>query len=1118
MLPSFSSSKRNNFEDFFSDKQAQIFFTEVLKPVCLEIANHVQTINLPKSEILLKENLIKLNQIVLESKINLQTLLDYISFPLLLILEKDFIFRKRNLKQEENLHEQKGLSLTLLEQVFDCLFTLFSKVSIIEHPAKYFTLYQSLFLIHVYYSEKNEEEVTTTIISNEELKFNLVKSFHLLISKDWKYSSIIYNLFSLSSIALFISKLLDISIFEKNRDLQLESILCIKDLINITLKYLPNLEENNNLEQNDVLSCPQLIEKIFPGIISKISKLIYLPNFTSTKVQCATFQLFSQVTCIVCKDNKKEEEDDELNSLQNLSIQNLSNIIYSNNINNKNERFEKFIHYLEKIFSIENYSHFTSTVSLLENTEIQIAMLEACENILLNCQHTLKEVTPILIECLLSGGNDNSSDNNYSGNNLLDKIEITSIIEDRYIKLLRTIPNICKYTTNEKQKATTYKLFYYYTKLFLQSSKLGIQFLSSSSLLSDIILILIISLQMDQFNLITEENNYPKKIFKNFIDERIVNIIYNTCELFGKYLGLEVKQFFDYLIDIAFRYATPSSLSSEEETSSTSVLSYRNESLLVCNKILKGLLSSYNSLSSSIAFKDLIIEKNNNGEEYVKKRVRDFINQLLDIHTEALMESNDNQVQVETNCLLLENIALLSQFIDKNDKEKQNSFLIRVLYPILNQLGYSSIHIQQSCFKALNIISQYFYPEELNQQTQQFRETDSNSDNSPTKIQTSPVRDRVMKLLVSNFDYMVDDIRYRMKYLSIYPHIPRVLNTLFEFNVLSCYSNNFTNNSITIIEDCIESIFSTIDQQQLLKNSKHLPMLFSILGNIIKTLKNEHQNDDKKELTQKEIDIIKSILQKTQHFVNNSQHTLIVSVSFLNIIENSIQLFENSNIIESDEENTGNKILPIVHILWPIVVTNLTQKRTPFTLKQKAIDLIGNLTKKFDDFLYGRIVSDLYPILKNILKQLNENEMKRYKVVDLEVKLDYFRTEPEYKYLKSILKFFLVIVNSEIFKKRISTNSTIHVYDICNVLSPFLDESVPPEFQQITKDIFKGLEEIDGDSLWLYLMEHCPTKTVFKSPNFITNNDDGISFPSVQFLPQQQKHTFKNTWSELIEH
>ncbi|EFC46232.1 hypothetical protein NAEGRDRAFT_57589 [Naegleria gruberi] len=972
------------------DKEVINLFREQIKPLCSELASLLQQISYPLSVSITKSlinNITKLKELIDNSTNDMDVFLDYITFPLLLILEKDYIFRRKQ-------YTANGIPVRILENTLDCLASCFEKVNSMDQLEKFIALYQSLFIIHVTYpddvntSGSTELFTSTSVGSGEELKTSIINSFRKLINSKWNhYSSQNGSLFTLHTTSLFVSKILDVTTKERNRELVELSVRTICDLLQVT---------KIAISHKDPSEFSNIIDGIFPGLISQVCKLIIQPPYISTKVQCAAFELFSLITCMNCADSINiAPNSTEIGNIMeggSVTIETLSNAVFSIDEKNKNNgKFEKFEPFLKKVFSMEVYSLYGSSVSIDDVTEIQQCILDKCSIILAECNQTLNSCSSCLVECLLAGGRK------------IELAEFSNDSQDSFIQLVKSIPNICKTTTNERQKVSTYNLFHNYLDFILQTEN-GIEFVFSEQIMHELLLSLMISLQMDRYNPITEENEYPKKSFQHFVDDRMIQVVYNICKLIGKQLGEKSTTYIDYLLNLSV-------------TAKSAEHSYKNEAILIVNCILEG-----------------ILQRDTTTEE---SKLKSCINSLVDNISERLNENSSESV--ETNCLLLETISIVCRFIERKEEER-DMFLLKILYPILNQLGYSSIHITQSCFKTIANISFFFYP---------------NNNFTP--------RENVMNILVSNFDYMIDDIRYRLKYLSVYPHIPRVLNTLFEFNVMGKRFEEKSNatqyiNTVTIVEDCIQSVFNAIDQQTFEKSysKSAFSTLFSVLGNIIKTiniLKIEREKLDisgKKELSEKEIETVKSILQKLQHFMNSSQNTLITSVSFLSIIENAINMFQNSNIRDFDDSTTGNKILPSLHILWPMLMTHLVQKRTAIPLKQRTIELLKVMAVKFDDFLFGRLMSDLTPYLIRTLKELHSQFVTKYKREPS--KLDYFRTEAEFKYLKSILQFYFTVLDtSDYFKEHVKQAELQSVSETLKSL--YLSEDIPSDFLSLSERI-----------------------------------------------------------------
>ena len=1021
-----------------NEEEKKINFKKI-KEVCLPIASNLQKNDFKN----LNESILKLQIILLDKKEKemIEILFEYLSFPLILILERDFSFRTKS--KNEFLNFQ--IPIKTLEITIETLKILFERIdkiitTKIDFIYQYLITIQNLFVLYL----KNEEK-EKILFSNEELKIFIINFFNIFILKHAKEDlNLFRNKKTKNLMALFIGILLDVANVEISKELKIESLNCLNNLI--------NLIEN-----------PEILFDFFPGISSFLKNFIIGDYKFGKEFISNSIKVFGNITKKVCSDKNefilkknsiKSSSITTIESLRNLKIKNEE----EEEEEEENEKFKIFKKKLNSIFEIIlNPKYFNEF-----HSESKIELLKISIDFLKSCSETLEKSIPLILEIIFLVVNKKEFDEelkklSIEGFEIFKKkknLNLNNLLIERFTFLIRNFTNIIT-NLNENEKFGNLILILNYIKILSNENQfknilynlideISFSILISLEIESNIKIIERISISQKYSINQIEKNEidlkFPKKIYKNLNTKKNEILIFKICENLGKFGDLNFL--LDYFIEIL--------LDSKN-------LKFHSSIIQILSYIIKG------------KFEQLEEEEEEEKEEENKFEIEIEIEKLINLYLNDIWNIEKGEEEkgeeeernlilkyqyVQRTSSILESISIFSTCL----KDKFEEYLIKILYSILEKLGESYSFINQSSLCCLSIISKNL------------------------KYKS------IQHLIIQNSDYIIDEICNRMKFLNFYPNTPFVLESIFEFSKNNLNSKNEIFNSlISLIEDLLDNIFNSLDNFHSTKSNQiYLESFFSILSNIIFILSSSSSSSLKNE---KERNLIKKILTKSQHFLSISNISL--RIKLLKIVKDCLNFYlsfktmnkssdeknkkefkENEDLNKEEEEYLNQiineiedifgEIFPLIHLIWPSILNSWSIEKLP-QIQIHIIDLIELLMKNFDNFMYSRILNEFYP---KLLKDLKENIFSFCGKKDF----NFFKTTFEYKIKMKEFKFLNEMLKVENFNSKLSiVRDDFNGFEISEILKPYLDENQPIEIQNEILLIFENLIKEDPDSIWYFI-------------------------------------------------
>lgn len=535
--------------------------------------------------------------------------------------------------------------------------------------------------------------------------------------------------------------------------------------------------------------------------------------------------------------------------------------------------------------------------------------------------------------------------------------------------------------------------------------------------------------------------NYPKKTFRYFRDERIYDVICDICRFIG-HLNCSLKVF-DYFISILNSPKHP----------------YRIQSAIILNQLSLG--HCYINLPKT--FMNLEIEildglAMDDRKSYIELLLEEYLSQdsfkpdeLTNINQEIVLGpasgysilSNEPQQKLLFTCFLLEGIGNFAICIGESFSYQ----LMQVLLPLFKNLGDSD-----------TLISDY-------------------ARGSLEKICSVCKYNDIAELIRRNSDYLVDKIASQMKYIHLYPDTPKAFRALLlfaDYNVLPLIGD-MTKDALKALDSLHEEITELLIQiiHQI------LVVLLKIRINSPKDflpIQNNNIDEDEKsknDILPQTMEVTKSIMEKAQHFLASKNR--IIKVTCLNIISLATELLY---------KDFSSSLLPLVHQCWKSIINRLNENDA--VIITKALTTIQTLSKYCKDYLRGKILSDLWPIIKKSLKSSYMNFY--FPNIQNTMKPE---MNDNYKVQKEILSTISIISHS------IPNLSTDFINEVARFIVIYLDDSPDNLFKQYSIETFKSLMNQNIDCIWFCLGSLYSLKIEGYSSNEL--EFDSISFPEFTF-------------------
>jgi hypothetical protein len=682
----------------------------------------------------------------------------------------------------KNSDEQEEITL-LFETIAFPIFLIFEKYLMIKKlkrtalPIK--LIEESLKFFEVLFLKVNKIKDSLKILNFYQ---NVIYNFTSQEKEDYSNEEVQIDI--LKSFDVFLQNHFDFEILNKN---QAKGMIA---MFTGTILEISEKEKSRELKTLSIqtlttlfkkVNNPNILTEIFPGVSMKLTKFILGDYKLGKKFIIRSLECFGVISNYVCSDEQnkemlilEKEEEYSIERLQNISKKEI-----------KSEKYEMFLKLrrnfgsiVKKVFNVGNYETYS--------IEIKIEILKVSSSLISNCKNVLLNEIPNLLEIIMMGINEFNLIEQFKNLKLTDNItlnnEINTEIENEEIKnqINETMLNFIKEYKNISKLNNL--MIDRFEKIYLNliemvttendKNKIKGNFILINSYLEIFNESISFQTKMDEFLLLlfTSLEMDSEGMVKNI--QKIVMVKDESLEFSENY----PKRYYKYINDDIYKIITQICFNLGKFGDIYFYFDYflnlLNEKILYKHQVI--------TILSNIVFGSIQKESNKNSE---------LLGRLID---EVYIEHLKNETDSILISIILENLSKLCIIL------KEDFPLMTSLFILLEKLSSNSEIISQSSFITLKIISKEF---------------DSNS---------------ISDLLYKNYDYILDDICNRMKYLELYKETPLVVKSLF--NLIK--NSNLQLNMILLMEDSIQSVFDCLDDNYS-KSFVLLESFFSILDNIV---------------------------------------------------------------------------------------------------------------------------------------------------------------------------------------------------------------------------------------------------------------------------------------------
>ncbi|XP_077867574.1 TELO2-interacting protein 1 homolog [Saccoglossus kowalevskii] len=1051
---------------------------ERLKPLCIAITKG-QT----------KENMRRLNS-ELDSINNddLQRLQEYLLFPLRIVIKM-----------------APTASQDTSEEALRCMTKVINKTTITNKE-----LFTDLFtqLVIIISSPVNYGQVNQT---SEELKLSVVFCLRALIKQaNESVMDVVYADNFMPALGHCISILLSIAEHEQLKELRIESMLCLLDLI----QYKGVLFF---LKTHPLIS--GTFSSFLPGITMAICRIITGYPKQGQSVIINAINVWSKFVAMVMNDAV----------LQNLLS---SNQLFPDekrqtdeggksedtNSDGASERGKK----LRIVRNEEWVKNTSKKLNILINKivilrthiswKVRIAMVEFAERLLLNCTRSLSDSVSSQLEILVGLVGDDYAQVSTASQQALDRYSrshlqtnsktLVEILEENLHTLMTSLPRLIR-TADDSQKLSTLNLVLGYLKLL--GDKVNSLLYSASHLRRlSTALIQVLELDTSDIKIVEEKtpfsdlpvhtgmsdssldvvdrtvsHHYPgrrTKYFKHFRDERIFEILMQICRLLGFHGNIQLLT--DHFVD-KFRESNTvrkqvtliineillGTIGDDVTASCDDVTTSCDDVTDSCDAIIRSLLEEYISPSNW-----RLVTSSQSEVASSRKSVSDRLLVLSQKTNQlSLGTLNSNILQI---CLLLEGVGVFAKVLGSNF----NVLLIDSLYPVMEKLGDETAVISQTAYLCLIAICK------------------------------SCAYSSIEDLICKNCDYLIDVISHNLRHLDWFPKSPDVLKVMLQYGNADV---------LPLTQDIIDEILDSLDLHYDEKSSLFLKVLHTLVCAVRrwfpcqqvdqlkenvedkkesftsvasffleyqkqkKTARGEvsdeednddgsHDNNDggcpEKDETVDEDDfskpdvkpeqplhirVVLQVLQKCVHFLsdNNPRIRLLV----LEIVKNSVLALQNHQ----------DDLLPLVHQIWPPMIQRFVDNEQLVTIQAfHTLCVMGSIC---GDFIRRRVVKDIWPKLIAFLNSQSAISLK---------------SGPAYKHTVGYKKQLAFLNGIGKLSEMIDLPENECLSTLTSCIS-YLSNKQPGSLQQAASCTFQSFINIEPDMTWLVLNDiYTPINTL----------------------------------------
>ncbi|XP_069508490.1 TELO2-interacting protein 1 homolog [Ambystoma mexicanum] len=1028
----------------------------ILRPVCVQLTK-AQTVE---------------NVKLLESKLSnvsdsaLQELQEYVLFPL------RFTLKTPGHKKE-----------SLIQSVVECIGSLLSTTCVKKSDVLR-ELFSELCLCLSSPSQCHQPAAIS-----EELKLAIINGLHILLHS--AYGDIIQSLYEppmLPLIGCAVSLLLDLAQNEKSKQIKTASLQCLQ----VIIMQCDCPEHIRSKANSDPAQLGNFFASFLPGISTTLSRIIMGDIKQGHMVTTYALRVWHKTVGMVMADDQLENiPKDKLLDSKHGRIAELMVHRQPSWVKDTGSKLSLLLHRIVECVSVDPH------------WMVRLELVELAQHLLFRCSQSLVDSVGCLLKALVACVNDEKAEVQNKSNEVLHSITnkgtvaenkaLVDVLSENLHSLTTSLPRLIS-SQDDQGKHLTLTILLGYLKLLGPKINVVLNSVTHLCRLSKA-LIQVLELDATDVKIVEERRWIPeplsqssttlpdlhhkgsgqRKCFRFFNDDRIFILLQQICRVLAYYGNI-------YLLVDHFMELYRESVA------------YRKQAALILNELIVGAagfevvvlqprdikVSIEDLRNSAVSILEEYTDQTNwclvtciEGDRHSDKEMTlksPSLHTLTahswqapfskDAHpTIRFMNSNIWQI-----CIQLEGIGLFAQALGKDFR----LLLVLTLYPVLEKTVDKTLLVRQAALGAM------------------------------TEISKSCGYNSLLHLINHNSDYLVNEISLQLRHLAEHPHTPRVLEAMLKHSDATL---------LTLVDDVIQDVLSTLDQFHNQKAALFLDVLYSLLTALVKwfPVVRKHANLQQKN---EKCSISAAIYQKEevkQFFLNyveqkqtadgqvsdtnneeiqppppeesevddnspNTEKPLPVHIRIAeDVMKRCIHLLANQDlsvrlkvldilelcvtVLCSHE----NRLLPMAHLLWPALVIRLVNDDPLAVLR--AFKVLCVLGETCGDFLRRRFSKDVLPkLITSLAAQAPVSA----------------RAGPIYSHTLAFKLQLAVLQGLGSLCERLDMGES-DMHQVANVCMNYLSARQPARLQEASRSAFLSLIRVDPDAVWLVLNEvHCP--------------------------------------------
>ncbi|KAB5546693.1 hypothetical protein PHYPO_G00074940 [Pangasianodon hypophthalmus] len=925
---------------------------------------------------------------------------------------------------------------------------------------------------------------------SEELKLAVLRCLDALMHS--AYGDVVFRLYEpvmLPGLGAAVSLFLALAEQEKARGVQAAALKCLLSLFlqcDCERTHVEPDEEERNLLGNTLAS-------FLPGITRALSHVISGDVRQGHAVTVKAVRVWYTTVGLVMDD--KQLQNDSTVSAESPELGRIGELVVKRTPSWSKSTSKRLALALQKVISYTT-AH--------QHWRVRLELVNLSDHLLMQCSKSLSECIGPLLEALVGAVSDEEPRVKERCSAVLAEVArrnqatggqaLTDVLSENLHSLASSLPRLMR-TTDDKRKLFILTVFLGYLKILgpqvdlVLTSAVHLQRISKA-------LMQVLELDVTDVRIVEERSFAPlsdlvpdapkvqhqRKYFLYFTDDKIFSALKQICRMLGRYGNLYL------LVDHFLELYKESSV-------------YRKQAALVLNEVISGaagvgmetdiLRTVDHSESSIISHEDLKCAITSIIEEYIS---------LNNWHLTTVMDDSDDEQQEKRHSAVLSILSrsdgnghqLTPTFSSKTPTFYQlnsniwqiciqlegiGSFalalgsdfrllLMTSLYPVLEKAGDTSLLVSQSALSTMHslcVACNYSSPKEL---------------------------------VISNADYLLNDVSLNLSRPSVHPHAPRVLAVMFAHSDAAL---------LPLVADVVQDVLTALDLSYDQRSRQFCVVLHSLMKALVRwfntsttdrrqtststhtttpeTLKlrqflldyrkqkelaegigaeeeeeesrdaetppevkeeeEEEEDPDVKPELPLHVSLAKDVMERCVHLL--SHPSMGVRLKVLDIVELCVSV-----LCEME-----NELLPMVHRCWPSILQRLTND-DPLAIP-RAFRVLCVLGETCGDFLRKRVSKEVLPRLTSSLSRQAETSA---------------RSGPTYTHTLAYKLQLAVLQGLGPLCVRLDLVDS-DLDRISEACLPYLSCRQPIRLQEACLSVFRHVMQLDPDSCWFTLSELC---------------------------------------------